>query len=67
MIINITFRRKPWKFCKIYAIGGGVVEGVEDIITANELFQSDNLEVGQGTESFHPSLRHFIGICQYQF
>ena len=29
MIINITFRRKPCEFTKIYAIGGGVDEGVE--------------------------------------
>ena len=31
MIINITFRRESWELSKIYAIGGGVVEGVEDI------------------------------------
>ena len=31
MIINTAFRMKPWEFSKIYAIGGGVVEGVEDI------------------------------------
>ena len=49
-LVNITFRRKPWKFSKIYAKGGGVVEGVEDVgvsiccatlqnaYTTNELF-----------------------------
>ena len=31
MIMNITFRRKPWKFSKIYVIEGGVDEGVEDL------------------------------------
>ena len=30
MIINTAFRRKPWEFSKIYAIGGVVDEGVED-------------------------------------
>ena len=31
MIINITFRRESWELSKIYTIGGGVVDGVEDI------------------------------------
>ena len=64
MIINITFRRESWELSKIYAIGGGVVEGVEDIReyqfvvlvhkmhlrTTDKRFQSDYLKVGQGTE-----------------
>ena len=29
MIINISFKSKLWEFSKIYAIGGGVDEGVE--------------------------------------
>ena len=77
MLINITFRRKPWEFTKIYAIGGGVVEGVEDIwvyqfvvLDKMHLLQINyfSLTIWKWwAKTLYFTLLYFIRICQYQF